>query len=387
MILTCPNCGTQYVVKDGAVPPQGRQVRCANCKHSWHQDPDPEAEPEEGEPTTNAPVADAQPAAMGEVADTRGDVAHDGVNEGPIEAASSGYAHAGSSSPDPALPQEDDFTAVGRVDIDAAPEEESLAEATLIEPRSGPEAEQRAYEEAMIGDGEPAAAVAPVVAQDSDDLPEQQRAEMAPDGFSRGDDIPATAEASGAAATFVADHDSPPAAEPSAAAGLASDYGAPPSAEAGGDDEFSPFAERERAEPRGRNALVSIAMLVVAIAVLAAAFWFLAPPEWRARAGLGDGGKTPLELMITHPDRQKLASGQESLTISGRVINPTDATHAIPPIYAQLKSRSGQTIYSWTIAPPAPSLGPRASTSFNSTEVDVPPGGDDLTISLGPPRA
>ena len=127
-------------------------------------------------------------------------------------------------------------------------------------------------------------------------------------------------------------------------------------------------------------------MLVVAIAVLAAAFWFLAPAEWRARVGLGDVGKTPLELMITHPDRQKLASGQELLTISGRVINPTDGTHTIPPIYAQLRSRTGKTIYSWTIAPPAPSLGPRASTSFNSTEVDVPPGGDDLTISLGSPK-
>ena len=40
MILTCPNCDTQYVVKDGAVPPEGRQVRCAACKHSWHQDPE-----------------------------------------------------------------------------------------------------------------------------------------------------------------------------------------------------------------------------------------------------------------------------------------------------------------------------------------------------------
>src|ERR1700755_2403341 len=40
MILTCPSCGTQYVVKDGAIPPQGRQVRCASCKHSWHQDPE-----------------------------------------------------------------------------------------------------------------------------------------------------------------------------------------------------------------------------------------------------------------------------------------------------------------------------------------------------------
>jgi predicted Zn finger-like uncharacterized protein len=40
MILTCPACDTKYVVKDGAIPPGGRQVRCASCKHSWHQDPD-----------------------------------------------------------------------------------------------------------------------------------------------------------------------------------------------------------------------------------------------------------------------------------------------------------------------------------------------------------
>ena len=41
MILTCPACDTKYVVKDGAIPPGGRQVRCASCKHSWHQDPGP----------------------------------------------------------------------------------------------------------------------------------------------------------------------------------------------------------------------------------------------------------------------------------------------------------------------------------------------------------
>lgn len=40
MILTCPSCGTRYVVKDGAIPPAGRTVRCAQCKHSWHQEPE-----------------------------------------------------------------------------------------------------------------------------------------------------------------------------------------------------------------------------------------------------------------------------------------------------------------------------------------------------------
>ena len=45
MILTCPSCGTQYVVKDGAIPPSGRQVRCKACQHSWREMP---AEAQEG---------------------------------------------------------------------------------------------------------------------------------------------------------------------------------------------------------------------------------------------------------------------------------------------------------------------------------------------------
>ena len=57
MILTCPSCGTQYVVKDGAIPPEGRQVRCASCKHSWHQDPEAVASRVEREPKQRLPIA------------------------------------------------------------------------------------------------------------------------------------------------------------------------------------------------------------------------------------------------------------------------------------------------------------------------------------------
>lgn len=65
MILTCPECGTQYAVKDGAIPEGGRKVRCASCGHSWHQDPgepdrDSEGFAEEAEPAL-APGDSAAP--------------------------------------------------------------------------------------------------------------------------------------------------------------------------------------------------------------------------------------------------------------------------------------------------------------------------------------
>ncbi|MFL6765195.1 MAG: zinc-ribbon domain-containing protein [Sphingomicrobium sp.] len=285
MILTCPNCGTQYVVKDGAIPPEGRQVRCAACKHSWHQDPESAAAPEtqsEGSSAAEESVADTAP-----------------QNE-----------------------------------AEASAEDEGLAEATMIDPRSGPEAEERAYEEAAIeADAEP-------------DQPE------------------ARADAAG------------PGAE---------EWNEPPHAEVA-PDVFSPFAENGEVEPRRHNPLLTILVIVFIVIAAAALFWFFAPPDLKARLGLATAGTSPLTLVITHRDRQQLESGNQLLTVTGRVINPTAKEQSVPPIEAQLLGPGGKVVYSWTIDPPARSLAAGASASFNSAEVNVPPGGDDLRITLGSPK-
>ncbi|MBO9724467.1 MAG: zinc-ribbon domain-containing protein [Novosphingobium sp.] len=62
MIIACPACSTRYAVPDSAIGADGRTVRCAKCRHSWHQEgPDLAAPPVEtvAEAPAPAPAAPA----------------------------------------------------------------------------------------------------------------------------------------------------------------------------------------------------------------------------------------------------------------------------------------------------------------------------------------
>jgi predicted Zn finger-like uncharacterized protein len=308
MILTCPACDTKYVVKDDAIPPGGRQVRCASCKHSWHQEPE-------------GAVVEAESVAVDFES-----------------AAEAGPGHG----------------------------EEALAGAP-----------PQAVEEQLIA-GEPQPEVAELAAREWTPPHDETAMEPTPADELSMEEAPAVADEwrrpEPEQAEAVADE---PAAAAHELAHLDDETAAPAEEEFVG---YAPIAEGE--EPRRRWPLIFGILALIVLA--AAAFWFLAPPEWKERAGIAQAGATPLQLMITTNDRQPLESGNELIAISGRVINPTDREQLVPPIHAELRDKQTKAVvHRWTIAPPARVLAPRSSASFNSAEIDVPKGGDELTITLG----
>ncbi|HUG46300.1 MAG TPA: zinc-ribbon domain-containing protein [Sphingomicrobium sp.] len=274
MILTCPSCDTQYAVKDGAIPKDGRKVRCASCGHSWHQEP---PEDSAGEPEEPAPVQAPSP--------PPGD---------PAEPASSPQGATDA-------PKDFDFD-ITRPD---PPETEPVDPPASI-PVPPPE-------------------VWPEQSEDEQDWdPEKE--------------LP--------------------------------------------DAEELAAVRSESGSDRKHNWLMGVIIAIGFVVLIALALWFIAPDSLRQQVGFAAAEPTPLQIAPGTPERQRLESGNELVVVSGRVINPSGEPQQVPPIEAQLRDSAGRLIYSWTIAPPARTLPPGGSATFNSAEMDVPPSGLDSTVTL-----
>jgi predicted Zn finger-like uncharacterized protein len=298
MILTCPACATQYRLKDGAIPPEGRQVRCAACKHKWHQDGAAEAVAPDDE-DASAEATGQWPVTAGQGDPHGGDA---GISGGPPQP-----AREDAEAPDASIP------------------------------------ESAAHDQMIAANPEP---------------------EVAGDGYGGYD--PAADRAPGEAA----------------AEAPAGHWGGQGDINPRDEDGFAAIpAMHDEEEPVRRSRMGWIVGLVLLVVAAAAAFYFLAPPELKARAGIAEAGGSSLKLMVTTRDRQKLASGNELLAISGRVINSTDREQAVPPIHAELRDpASNKLVYQWTIAAPARSLAPGETAPFNSAQLDVPQGGESLSL-------
>jgi predicted Zn finger-like uncharacterized protein len=180
-----------------------------------------------------------------------------------------------------------------------------------------------------------------------------------------------------------------PAAEPAAAReevpARAEDAPPPPvsfAPERRDEEEGSFLNPRPRRNPARRW---TIAAIVFALLVTGAALAvnYLGLPAFAQRWLPAEQAADALGLSGTG-NRSRLASGNEMLEVHGEIVNRTAETQRVPRIRAQLKDAQGRVVYSWSFAPPVSELAPHARVPFNNANVDVPRGGEVLSLAFAP---
>ena len=142
-----------------------------------------------------------------------------------------------------------------------------------------------------------------------------------------------------------------------------------------------PFKPRINPTRRWTIAAVGAAVLLISGA---GAIQFFGTPTIAAKLGIPIGQfEVPLLLEVPlKPERQTLQNGNEMIAVVGKIINPTDTSQRVPDILAELRDAQGRVVYSWTISPPKRTISPRATTEFNSAEVNIPRGARALNLSF-----
>ena len=134
---------------------------------------------------------------------------------------------------------------------------------------------------------------------------------------------------------------------------------------------------RARRNPAKMWTMLAVLAAVLMIGAIFAVSYFDLPGTKREAAA------SSLVIEATRdPDRTKLESGNELLTVYGRVLNSGDKQQRVPPIKAELVDAQGRVVYAWSISAPVAELGPGKSTSFNSAVVDVPRGARRLRLDF-----
>ncbi|WNO53731.1 MJ0042-type zinc finger domain-containing protein [Stakelama saccharophila] len=332
MILECTECHTRYLVPDTAIGPSGRTVRCANCKHSWHQAP-----PMMADPAAKAEAARA-PARARPTGDTR---------------------------PAPAADVGDGTRAAATI---------ASARSTVAEPKSA-----AAPPEAVEGP-ERAAAMAPVEAKGD---AAAHRPNPVAAGRSAAPKRAASRPRSNAAGASTA-APAPAAAKPRRTfvdAGLERPAAAPAPAR-----DYDPFAQEPLLKPRRNPARRrTAAAVIVGLSMLAGsgAILYSGAPGIASQLGLPvSDTQTPLRFVDNKIDRGRLASGSELFAVSGRIENPSGDRQQVPDIRAELHDAQGRVVYSWMINPPQRLIGPNGSLEFNSAKLDVPANSKTLELSF-----
>ncbi|BDI60180.1 MJ0042-type zinc finger domain-containing protein [Qipengyuania nanhaisediminis] len=335
MIISCPACGTRYVVPETAIGGDGRTVRCAKCKHSWHQDPQPADTARPREQVAKAAAA------------------RTGATPAPTPAPTSSPAPAPAQPPAPAPAPPHQGSEPGSAEEPSGP--------SIDHWRNGEHPDTGRAADAGAG-GIGAAALA------SRDEPSATTHEHDEDTA-----IPDT---------LASPHDD---AHDDAHGPGGYDYDDSADAHEGSSFDYSPPFTRRR------NSLKMWTIAAAAFAVLATgtvvAVNYYGLPEWvpiqRPTFGVGEA-----DLALDFPDgeqrKERLENGEEIFRVRGTIANTGSETIAVPNLLVVFRDERERNVGNWIVVPAKRELAPGESLNVAEAITDIPPAARAAYIGWAP---
>ncbi|WP_337660943.1 zinc-ribbon domain-containing protein [Erythrobacter sp. Alg231-14] len=373
MIISCPACGTRYVVPETAIGSDGRTVRCAKCKHSWFQG--------------------SAPLDLTDQIDTMADETPDQGAEQPAETGPAAPTSAAvpTSSP-PRIPTPIDNTDEnGSAETETA-EERADAPPTDVE-RAAETNEDSASEGPSINHWR--TEDHPDAAQSTASGSEGIAARALKQGMG-GDAAKADTDQGAVETSFESDplanardSDSDSDSEPFSDD---ADY----DFNDGYDDDGYDDSEGSRFDysppfSRRRNSLKMWTIAAGVFAVLASstvvAVNYFGLPDWfpvnRPTFGIG---KSDLELDF--PDSQNrtevLDSGEEIFRVRGSIRNTGQSSVTVPTLLVVFRDEREKNVYSWVVVPSKRELAPGESLNVTEAVTDIPAAAKAAEIGWSP---